>query len=45
MDKDSAGSNPSLGATGAGGGGAFGSLFRSTGPTYSNSELAGVPRK
>lgn len=42
MDTESEGSsNPGSG----GGGGGFGSLFRSTGPVYSNSELSGVPRK
>lgn len=44
MDTESEGSsNP--GSGGGGGGGGFGSLFRSTGPVYSNSELSGVPRK
>lgn len=43
MDTESEGSsNP---GSGGGGGGGFGSLFRSTGPVYSNSELSGVPRK
>lgn len=43
MDKEPVESpNP---GPGGGGGEGFGSLFRSTGPAYSNSELAGVPRK
>ncbi|XP_017319333.1 mitochondrial import inner membrane translocase subunit Tim23 isoform X5 [Ictalurus punctatus] len=43
MDTESEGSsNPGSGG-GGGGGGGFGSLFRSTGPVYSNSELSGVP--
>ncbi|XP_037394779.1 mitochondrial import inner membrane translocase subunit Tim23B isoform X1 [Pygocentrus nattereri] len=44
MDSDSGGSPSSQGSSSmAGGGGGFGGLFRSSGPGYSNSELAGVP--
>ncbi|MCJ8730796.1 hypothetical protein PDJAM_G00188550 [Pangasius djambal] len=43
MDEEPTGSsNPGSGGAERGGRG-FGSLFRSTGPVYSNSELAGVP--
>ncbi|KAK2852887.1 hypothetical protein Q7C36_008088 [Tachysurus vachellii] len=43
MDKEpEESSNPSSGGGGGGGGGGFGSLFRSTGPGYSNPDLAGV---
>ncbi|KAL6487468.1 hypothetical protein MHYP_G00040940 [Metynnis hypsauchen] len=44
MDSDRGESPSSQGSSSrAGGGGGFGGLFRSTGPGYSNSELAGVP--
>ncbi|KAK1791491.1 hypothetical protein P4O66_013491 [Electrophorus voltai] len=40
MDKDPAGSSPSVGSRGGGG---LGGLFRPASPGYSSSELAGVP--
>ncbi|KAL7890285.1 hypothetical protein AOLI_G00025430 [Acnodon oligacanthus] len=46
MDSDRGGSPSSQGSSsraGGGGGGGFGGLFRSPGPGYTNSELAGVP--